>query len=96
MRARDLNIINLNNKNDLEENEEIIKIEKEKIVEEIEKESKNKNIKENKEIILKEIKENKLFIEGIKKEENKVINWNEINKLKKEGTFRIISDNKKK
>ena len=96
MRARDLNIANLNNKNDLEENEEIIKIEKEKIVEEIEKESKNKNIKENKEIILKEIKENKLFIEGIKKEENKVINWNEINKLKKEGTFRIISDNKRK
>ena len=94
MRSRDLNIFNFNHKNEFEENEEVIKIKKEKIVEE--NENKNRNLKESEEIILKEIKENKLFIEGTKKEENKLINWNEINKLKKEGTFKIISDNKKK
>ena len=90
MRTRDLNIFNFNNKKDLEENEEIRKMRKEKIVEE------TKDLKGNKDIILKEIKENKLFIKGIKKENNKVVNWNEINKLKREGILKIISSNKKK
>ena len=49
-----------------------------------------KNVQKRPEIALKQRKENKIFIRGIKKEEKPIIDWNNINKLKKENTIKLI------
>ena len=49
-----------------------------------------KNVQKRPEIALKQRKENKLFIKGIKKEEKSIIDWNNINKLKKENAIKLI------
>ena len=47
------------------------------------------------EIILKQKKEMKLIIRGIKKEEPIIPDWNDINKLKKENSLKLIGKKKK-
>lgn len=57
-----------------------------------------KIIEKKPEIILKPIKENKLFIKGLKKVEKpkqQLINWNDLNKLKKESSVKLVSKIKK-
>ena len=49
-----------------------------------------KTLKKRPEISLIEKKEIKLLIKGLKKEEEKIPSWNDINKLKKENSIKII------
>ena len=49
-----------------------------------------KKVEKTTEIILKQKKENKLFIKGIKKEEKEIPNWNDLIKLKKVNSLKLL------
>ena len=55
-----------------------------------------KKIEKKPEIILKQKKEMKLLIKGIKKEEPQIPDWNDINKFKKENSIKLIGKKLKK
>ena len=47
-------------------------------------------------IILKQKNETKLFIKGIEKEVKEIINWNDLNKLKKENSIKLLGNRNEK